>query len=68
MLILSIFEKNFFLKFFDPKLNFLKNTLRAVEISTNLKIFGIVNLGPKVSPDMRVRIFLYLFYHISTLE
>ena len=61
MMILSISEKKNFLKFFDPQMKIFKNTLRAVEISADLKIFGIVNLGPKVSPDMRVRIFLYLF-------
>ena len=68
MLILSIFEKKNFLKFFDPQLKIFKNTLRAVEISDDPKIFGIVNLGPKVSPNMRVRIFLYLVYDISTLQ
>ena len=61
MMILSVSEKKMFLKFFDPQMKIFKNTLRCVEIFTGLKIFGIVNLGPKVSPYMRVRIFLYLF-------
>ena len=61
MMFFEIFENLKFLKIFDPQMKIFKNTLRAVEISADLKIFGIVNLGPKVSPDMRVRIFLYLF-------
>ena len=61
MMFFEIFEDLKFLKFFEPQMKIFKNTLRAVEISADLKIFGIVNLGPKVSPDMRVRIFLYLF-------
>ena len=68
MMILSISEKKKNLKFFDPQMKIFKNKLRAVEISADLKIFRIVNLGPKESPDMRVLVFLYLFFDILTLE
>ena len=57
MLILSIFEKKNVFEIFDPQFKIFKNTLRAVEISDDPKIFGIVDLDPKVSPDMCVRIF-----------
>ena len=64
MMFFEIFEDLKFLKIFDPQTPNFKNMLLAVEISADPQILGIINLDPRESPDMRVRIFLSLFYDI----
>ena len=68
MMFFEIFEDLKFLKIFDPQMKIFKNTLRAVEISVDLKIFGIVTLGPKESSDMNAPLFTSLFHDIMNFR
>ena len=64
MMFFEIFEDLKFLKIFDPQSQNFKKSPLVVEISADPKIWGIINLDSKHSSDMRVHIFLSLFYDI----
>ena len=57
MIFFEIFEDLKFLKFFDPQSQNFKMSPLTVEISADPQIWGIMNLGPKESSDMRARLF-----------
>ena len=57
MMFFEIFEDLKFLKIFDPQPQNFKYGALAVEISADLQIWGIINLDPKKSSDMRAPFF-----------
>ena len=57
MMFFEIFEDLKFLKIFDPQPQNFKYGALAVEISADPQIWGIINLDPKKSSDMRAPFF-----------
>ena len=64
MMFFEIFEDLKFLKIFDPQSKNFKISPLAVEISTDPKILGMMNLGPKDSSNLRARLFSSLYHDI----
>ena len=64
---LTILRFGHFWKCFNPQLQNFKNMLPAVEISADSKIWRVINLDPKKSSNMRVRVFWLLLYDILSL-
>ena len=64
MMFFDNFEDLKFLKIFDPQPQNFKNGALTVEISADPQIWGIINLGPKKSSNMRASFF---FYHYFTI-